>query len=153
MGQPTFQLPPQAYILSLLNLTRLALLYNGLKATKKAEGDKFGRRSFADWLNDQLVSIDYNVFDFDGCLIWDNLSEQDNFSGVENHYSCVDYAFNDDASFRWVSAFSNYAVTPPKRNRLHLIQYRMQLITAAFIISGLYEPQIDGWENPFTPQG
>jgi hypothetical protein len=144
MNTGKLKLPPQDYILSLINLIRLALLYNGLKATKKAEGDKFGRRSFADWLNDQLISFDGNVYDFDGNLIWDNLSEQDHFSGGEHCHSCVDDAFNDDASFRWVSTFSNYAVTPPKRNRLHLIQYRMELITAAFIISGLYQPQIEG---------
>ncbi|MAJ09860.1 hypothetical protein [Ponticaulis sp.] len=153
MKRQSFRLPPQDYILSLQNLTRLALLYNGLKETKELQGNAFGRRSFADWLNDQLISIDGNVFDFDGDLIWDNLSELDNVSGSEHFYCCVDDAFNDDASFRWVSTFSNYAVTPPKRNRLHLIQNRMELITAAFIISGLYQPQIEGWENPFTDEG
>ncbi len=168
MELPTLVLPPQAFVLSTKNITCLALLHNGLKATKEAEfklekenlkqkgkpdshiPSVFSRRIFPDWINDQLTTSVGKVFNSEGELLWDNLCEGHDHIGQCTACMNVDQAFNDDASFRWVSTFSDYALKPPKRNRLHLIQYRVELITAAFIIAGQYDPQIEGWENPFA---
>lgn len=168
MELPTLDLPNQAFVLSTKNITCLALLHNGLKATKEAEfkfekeklkqkgkthshiPSVFSRRLLPDWMNDQLTTKVDKVYNSAGELLWDNLCEGDDFFGQCTAFMNVDHAFNDDGSFRWVSTFSGYALNPPKRNRLHLIQYRVELITAAFIISGLYDPQIEGWENPFA---
>ena len=142
-------LPPQDYVLSIKNLVRLSLLYNGMANEYKNKGVEFARRDFPDWINDQLISVDGNIYDSEGNIVWNNLDDQDDHNGEGAHTMSVDRAFNDDPSYRWVSDFSGYGLNPPQHNHLHHIKWRMQLITAAFLISGRYQPQINGWTSPF----
>ncbi|MEO1039517.1 MAG: hypothetical protein AAFX09_08220 [Pseudomonadota bacterium] len=149
MEDATFRLPPRDYVLSTTNIVRMSRLYYLLAKTGEKEGYEFGRREFPNWMTDQLTSVDGNIENDRRKIVWDNLSPQSDFMGEGSKTMTVDRAFNDDPSFRWVTDFANIAVTPPTRNHLHRIQWRVELITAAFLISGLYTPRIEGWKNPF----
>ena len=102
MERNVFRLPPQDFILSIFNLVCLALLYNGLKASieqqrrRKRDKRKWGRDQFAPWLAEQLFRHDVVIKRDDGTM-------------VSLHDTCVDEAFNDVGTFRWVSTFSKYA--------------------------------------------
>ena len=149
MEHTKFRLPPQTYVLSIENLVRLSRLYNGLVGERTTKGAEFSRRDFPDWMTDQLTSIDGNIVDDRGKIVWNNLDEQNDQLGEDEATMSVDRAFNDDLSFRWVSDFSDYALNPPACNHLKRIAWRMQLITASFLISGRYAPQVRGWKNTF----
>lgn len=121
----TIRLPSQDVILSPENISGLARMYRQLETTETVGGKPLSRRTFADWICDQL-------FLFEGVILLADGSE------LQVTDTFIDDAWNNDGSYRWTSAFARFAKRPPQRAANSNLLSRIVAIMAAGIIAGRY---------------
>lgn len=79
------------------------------------------RREFPNWMADAIYS-------YEGEIVWPHGGA---FTVLD---TAIDLAFNDDGSFRWLSAFLTFAEEEPKQSPQYRIVPRLRLIDLAFKI-------------------
>tara|TARA_R110002110_G_scaffold415618_1_gene652474 strand:- start:7083 stop:7532 length:450 start_codon:yes stop_codon:yes gene_type:complete len=96
---------------------RLAIASAALKSELE-----LSRREFPDWMADVIHG-------YEGQILWSH-------GGVFTvSDTAIDDAFNDDGSFRWLSDFFAFALTPPKQRPHYGVITRLRLIDLAFRIA------------------
>lgn len=96
---------------------RLAIASVALKTEKKLP-----RREFPNWMADVIHG-------YEGQILWGHGGP---FTVSD---TAIDDAFNDDGSFRWLSDFFAFALTPPKQRPHYGVIARLRLIDLAFRIA------------------